>query len=76
MKIEKDIPIPKIRSNSKYPFDRMEVGDSFLVEMESYSLSKHSSISSCAISWAIRNNKDAKFSCRRVKNGIRLWRIK
>lgn len=70
-KLQKGIPIPNKRYGltSKYPFDNMEVGDSFVA-------SKHS-ILSVARNWARINKKDYKFTTRKIaENKIRIWRIK
>jgi hypothetical protein len=75
IKIEKGIPVPE-RSNIKYPWGRMEVGDSFFVKCE-YSKIKHHSVNGSMYYWKKRNKKDDwKFTVRRVDGGIRAWRIK
>jgi hypothetical protein len=71
IKIEKNVPIPKPRSNySKYPFGEMEVGDSFVV------LDEDRTKIAPAVSWyGKRNNK--KFTVRNLPDGVcRVWRIK
>lgn len=67
--IEKDVPLPKKARGPKerYPFEVMEVGDSFYVKTKRgtslYTLSS-------------RHSKDGKkFTCRRVDDGFRIWRI-
>lgn len=69
IEIEKNIPIP---SKSKYPFARMEIGDSFFIS------SAHiNTISSCRSSFCkTKEGKDKQFSCHTVDDGVRVWRIK
>ncbi len=64
-KIEKNIPIKGTKRPSKYPFDKMQVGDSFLVDNE-----KAGSIRSL-----IYRVGGKKFRTRSVKGGIRVWRV-
>lgn len=52
----------------KYPFDRMEVGQSFYVFPE-----PGTTPSIAAYQYARRHGK--KFSCRREGDGVRIWRI-
>jgi len=74
-KIEHNIPIPV--SRSKYPFDEMEVGDSFFVKCEKKDKAKKQGILfSCANQNAKRRKSERTFSTRQVDGGIRVWRIK
>jgi len=70
IKIEKGIPIPKdVRGRkSKYPIEKLEVGDSFHVE----SITRQSLFSSCRK----YVNMGWKFTTRKTGNGIRIWRVK
>ena len=72
-KVEKGIPIPE-RSNKKYPWGEMEVGDSFFIKCE-YTRLKHQSIGGSKTNWKKRHNPNCKFTVRRVDGGIRAWRI-
>lgn len=80
IKIDKKVPIPehRVRSNKKYPFESMEVGNSFFIECplaETYRTTAN--ILSCfrnfksyhpdKISWRI--------TTRKVEGGIRCWRF-
>ena len=72
IKIEKNVPIPVRKAlNRKYPFDRMEVGDSFFATGTKQS----------AITGAFNFYHPKKFSCRTQKDdkgnfvGVRVWRI-
>lgn len=68
-KIEKGIPAPRYSKGRglKYPFDKMEVGDSFLATG-----SKPHVVSSCASNFGKKNSK--KFVTRIVDGGVRVWR--
>lgn len=63
--IEHDIPPPKKRH--RYPLEDMKVGDSILVPA---SVRHTSSIVS-----TYGRGRDAKFTCRTVEGGTRVWRI-
>ena len=67
MKIEKNIPIPP-RGNQKNTvlFEKMEVGDSVLVENRQKSMSVANAL----------NRKGRKAVTRSVDGGIRVWRTK
>ena len=76
MRIEKNIPLPPPRkgghngrSYAKYPWDKMEIGDSFMFPVGA-TKSAHTSV-------CFRNKFHAhtKFIARRVEAGIRCWRI-
>lgn len=73
MKVDKNI---KITPRSKYPFNDMEIGDSFLIETDSNHYRKQASTLSLAKKWAIKNNPEAKFATRKVEKGVRIWRTK
>jgi len=70
-KIEKDIPIP----SGEFPFQDMEVGDSFIAG--DFSESLRSKITSRAHAFKKLNNcMDNKYITKNVGNKIRVWRIK
>lgn len=73
-KIDKDIPIMDSKAGSKgpptkYPFQKMDIGDSIFVEKPKF-IYHHT--------WGKSNN--VKFSSRKVTEngiiGIRIWRVK
>jgi hypothetical protein len=73
IKIEKNIPLPpKETRQTKYPYARMEVGDSFFVAQTQ--ASKDSVYSS--IQWAQRKLR-FKFIVRADNDnaGVRVWRV-
>lgn len=53
----------------KYPFQKMNVGDSFVLDQQS----NHASARVCAIQYAARSGK--RFATRTIDNGLRIWRI-
>lgn len=76
--IDKKKPIPKVTNRSgrpvKYPFDKMRVGDSFLIKGEPKI--RHS-IYSCLNSYnANRAEVRIEITTRAEDGGIRVWRIK
>lgn len=67
--IEKGIPMPVNRMKQKYPFDLMDVGDSFFISLEFVS----------AVRMAIQRfkliNSQARFVTRREGKGMRVFRV-
>ena len=78
--ISKEFAIPgdyiKKSKPRKYPFERMNIGDSFLIE--EYSSSKMRSALSSAYAYRkIHNKPDFEVVARKTDDGgIRIWRIK
>lgn len=78
IKIERGVPIPPpARSRSaerqnKYPFDTMEVGDSFFVatKADETSAGIQRRLTACAAM-----HKPMRYATRRVDGGVRCWRI-
>lgn len=71
IKIDKGIPVPPENSHaSKYPFDLMEIGDSFFVSAEER---KPDHMRSTASIHGKRIQK--RYSVRKVENGTRVWRV-
>jgi len=77
MKIDNLVPIPEENRSGmgrpeKYPFSKLEVGDSILFDPEpAGSLSRPAA---AARTRAMRT--DMKFTCRKEGTGVRIWRIK
>lgn len=73
--IESGVPLPtKETKKSRYPFARMNVGDSFLIEGAKNSSSYEAMrVRSAASHYARRDGK--KFTVRVVEGGIRVWRV-
>lgn len=73
-KIEKGVEIPRT-AYQEYPFDEMEVGDSFFVEGGSTQISKGDSRAyRAAKMYGLRHS--VEFSARTVEGGLRIWRVK
>ena len=76
-KIEKGIIIHKAKKGLKYPFQQMEIGDSFLFD-EKYSREAMTKMSNAGRAWAGKNKNCThyRFIVRKVEDNIRIWRIK
>ena len=68
IQIEKGVPVPKARTPMKYPFEKMEVGDSFFVPKS------QGNVSSAAVYWQKRH-KGRRFVTRAENGGARCWRV-
>jgi len=75
--IEQDVPTPAGRS--KYPFQEMEVGDSFFVPLEDETLAKRRAQSVRAQAGRFGKINGVKFSIRTLDEdgqvGVRCWRV-
>lgn len=70
--IEKGIPIPTIKYNkSGYPFQEMEVGDSFFIQNRGAK-----SLYMASYFWRKGNGLNWRFKAVKEKDGSRIWRIK
>lgn len=70
-KIQKNVPIPaRAKVKTKYPFDKMSVGDSFAAGI------KPQGLYAAARKWARDNKSDARFVVRAEGEGSRCWRAK
>lgn len=68
-KIQKNVPIPgKAKKKSKYPFEKMAIGDSFVAPV------KPAGLYVAARKWAKDNNADSRFVVRAEGEGSRCWR--
>lgn len=71
--IEKGVPITK---HFKYPFDIMEVGDSFFIPAEE-NIRKIGNTVRFQVNLRQRRYEGTKYSTRTIKGeGIRIWRTK
>ncbi len=66
--ISKNIPMPKVKTNIQYPWDDLEVGDSFL-------LNPGNRIPKSNITHANLRYFPKKFTIRKTEEGFRAWRI-
>lgn len=69
IKIDKNIPMANTVSRNNYPFSKMEVGDSFAVNVEDFNKVRP------AASWYGKRN-NMKFSVRHWEGAYRCWRVK
>lgn len=76
-KIEKNIPLPKKIRRRIYPFDEMDVGDSFLVklkETENLPIQKQKIY---LASWRFSQvHPEKKFTTASFGSEVRIWRVK
>jgi len=74
--VEEGIKVPARGPGQKmkYPWNKMEIGDSFLVKASTDSrLKVQQCITACAGSYGKRHGM--KFASRQVEDGVRVWRI-
>lgn len=70
------IPSPKTRPE-KYPFTKMEIGDSFIIECTpDMVLKTRQRLISSAHSRVKYHGLDRKFSARTEETGVRIYRVK
>ena len=69
IEVTKLVPLPELRSRNKYPYEEMEVEDSFYVEGVSAQ-----NIFNCNY----KRNKvgDKQFIARKEGDGVRVWRTR
>lgn len=76
--IEKGVPLPRRGRQCKYPFERMEVGDSFVRNYENERAARlgQKNMTATACVWAGRFNPARKFETRVIGCQVRIWRVK
>ena len=67
IKINKDIPVPNTRVRREYPYDSMEIGDSFHVDGASLAVV-------CNSNWRHGKKLGMKFIAAKDDTGVRVWR--
>lgn len=70
IKIEKGIPIPKKERKSKYPLAEMQIGDSFLIDLDGKK-SEGTKTYICTSSTKL----GIKTIVREIPEGLRVWRV-
>lgn len=68
MKIDKHIDMPEEKKRLNLPYDKMEVGDSFLVT--NLGLQRI-----CNANYIYGRKSGKKFTARKLAEGIRVWRV-
>jgi hypothetical protein len=75
--IEKSVPIPEVHSKIQYPWPKMEVGDSVLIEADDgkklYNLKRK--IGASARYYGEKTGKQFRMRIDYECNGVRVWRI-
>ena len=75
--IEKGIPVPESRAGRipvRYPWGKMEIGDSFFVASDNPERLQRT-LTSAARGWVVRSQAAGRqFTVRRVDGGVRVWR--
>lgn len=73
--VESSIPIPRKQDHRRrYPFDRMQIAQSFMVPCEPQDIDAlWNTLTSCR-RWATYKS-GFRYTMRRVTGGIRVWRI-
>lgn len=77
--IEKNIPYPEAPvKKRKYPFDKMEVSDSFFVSKDKEISIKELQmrLNNAACNYCRTHDKSKKFKTAQLEKGVRVWRIK
>lgn len=74
--IETDVPPPAARNNHVYGFERLQVGESFLVPCEGAELTATGQ----RVRWAVksyrkRNAPETRWRTKASSKGIRVWRV-
>lgn len=74
-KIEKNVPIP-LRGSSRFPFTKLKVGDSFVVEVPKGKKAENTRVRGLAL--ARRQGLTGKVTSRVApdKKSVRFWRVK
>lgn len=68
IKIDKNVPLPKMQSHAKYPFMNMDIGESFFVNKDIVTEVRNAA-------HMIGKRKGLKFTVRKISEGYRCWRV-
>lgn len=68
MKVDKGIPAPQPREVVEYPYEQMDVGDSFFVEGGTLNRM-------CYRNRRAGEKLGWRFTVRKVEGGVRVWRV-
>lgn len=71
--IEKNVPVPP---RSKYPFEQMDVGDSFFTPLGPDQTIKRLQNTLSGAAGYFARNTEMNFVIRQANDGVRCWRIK
>lgn len=67
-KIEKNVPIPPNSKSGRFPYDQLDVGDSFVA-------SNVNLASVCSSNYRIGKRLGRKFIARQENGDVRVWRV-
>lgn len=80
-----DVPLPAIYRDTrkKYPFNKMDVGDSFAIpvtvgedgDVEKAITKATASVRISSRRWALRHKPEWRFVVRRAEDELRCWRV-
>ncbi len=73
--IEKNIPIPLGRHAHSYPFEQMEVGDSFEISPQKRKSGLAQSARSFAKCQPSSNQPKFTLRCSKTEDTVRIWRV-
>lgn len=77
--VEKNIPLKGVKTNI-FPFNQMNIGDSFLIPKEDYEtireITMRQNVYNHAGRYSIATKSDFKITTKKTKDGLRVWRIK
>ena len=77
IKIEKGVPLPNRISRRIYPFDKMLIGDSFLVKLNNEVKISIQKQKIYLAAWRFSQvHPETKFTTASYQNEVRVWRIK
>lgn len=79
-KLQSNVPIPsrvvKTRRKTKYPFEQMQIGMSFLVPKKDADNNMPRLMARVGAATALAKKKFGfKFTLRRLPDGVRVWRV-
>lgn len=66
--LEKGIDIPEKQKDAKYPYEQLELGDSFFIAEGELSRL-------CNANYREWRRSGKKFTARKIDGGVRVWRI-
>ncbi len=69
MNIENNVPLPKFSKRNRYPYPKMEIGQSVFIPGGS----TYGPAAVCAYRHGAKTGK--RFVCRNVEGGVRVWRV-
>ena len=65
--IDKDVPVPSKKRGKKYPYENMDIGDSFVVSNLGIQVV-------CNLNYRAKKKLNRSFIARTEEGGVRVWR--